>query len=155
MEPISSTASFITLIQLTGSLAKLCGGYIGKVRNAQEEILKLRKAITDLEGTLQDLRSCLQSDNGEILPTTSRLANSIDHCLSELRKLERRLNPRKMKTLMNTLMNKVGLRALKWPLERGEVENIVKDLERHKSSFLLSLQMDQTYVYKRSTLTPV
>lgn len=151
MEPISSTASVITLIQLTGSLAKLCGGYIGEVRNAQEEILKLCKAITDLEGTLQDLQSCLQSDNGEILPTTSRLANSIDHCLSELRKLERRLNPRKMKTLMN----KVGLRALKWPLERGEVENIVKDLERYKSSFILSLQMDQTYVYKRSTLTPV
>lgn len=151
MDLISLTASVIAIIQLTGSLAKICGGYIGEVRNAQEEILKLCQAITDLEGTLQDLQNCLQSDNGETLPTTSRLANSIDHCLSELQKLERRLDPGKRKALMN----KVGLRAFKWPLKRGEVENIVKNLERYKSSFILSLQMDQTYVFKRSILTPV
>lgn len=153
MDPLSLTASVIAIIQLTGSLAKLCGGYIGEVRNAQEEILKLCQAITGLQGTLKDLQSYLQSDNGKALPTTSQLANSIDDCLSELRKLETRLDPGKRKTLMN----KVGLQALKWPLKRGDMENIVKNLERYKSSFILSLQIDQTYVFtcERSTLTPV
>ncbi|KAL4769257.1 hypothetical protein BDW60DRAFT_102654 [Aspergillus nidulans var. acristatus] len=41
-------------------------------------------------------------------------------------------------------MRKVGLRALKWPLKRTEAEGVAKNLERYKSSFLLSLQVDQT-----------
>jgi hypothetical protein len=45
-------------------------------------------------------------------------------------------------------MRKVGLRALKWPLKRAEVEGVIQNLERYKSSFLLSLQVDQTYVYR-------
>ncbi|EAU30114.1 hypothetical protein ATEG_09923 [Aspergillus terreus NIH2624] len=38
----------------------------------------------------------------------------------------------------------MGLRALKWPLTRTEVQGLIQNLERYKSSFLLSLQVDQT-----------
>lgn len=144
MDPLSSAASVIAVIQLTGSLVKLCGGYIQEVKDARHEISTLQQAITGLQGTLQDLHKFLQSNEGKVLPTASRLVSNITDCLSDLRALEARLDPGKKKKLMR----KVGLRALRWPLKRAEMEGVIQNLERHKSSFLLSLQVDQTYVYR-------
>ena len=50
-------------------------------------------------------------------------------------------------------MRKMGLRALKWPLKRTEMEAIIQNLERYKSSFNLSLQLDQTYVFANIMLS--
>lgn len=144
MDGLSSVASIIAVIQLTGSLVKLCGGYIREVKDAKDEILNLQRAIINLQGTLQGLQNILQDDKGKALPTSSRLASDITDCLSDLQALEARLDPGKGKRLMK----KVGLRALKWPLKRTEVEALIKNLERYKHSFLLSLQVDQTYVYR-------
>jgi hypothetical protein len=140
MDTVSSVASVIAVIQLTGSLVKLCGGYIREVKDARGEILNLQRAITGLQATLQDLQKYLQSDNGKVLPTSSQIVPNITDCLSDLQALEARLDSGKGKRLMR----KVGLRALKWPLKRTEVEDVVKNLERYKTSFLLSLQVDQT-----------
>ncbi|BDD64335.1 hypothetical protein MAP00_009162 [Monascus purpureus] len=140
MDGLSSATSVIAVIQLTGSLVKLCGGYIQEVRNAREEILTLQRAITGLQDILQALQNNLQENNAKGLSTSSQLPSDITACLSDLQALEARLNPGKGKTLMR----KMGLRALKWPLERTEIQGLTQNLERYKSSFLLSLQVDQT-----------
>ncbi|KAJ6118780.1 hypothetical protein N7471_013400 [Penicillium samsonianum] len=140
MDGLSSAASVIAVIQLTGTLVKLCGGYIQEVKDARDEILTLQRAIAGLQGTLQDLQRFLQSNHGKALPTSSRLVSNFTDCLSDIRALEARLDPGKGKKLMR----KVGLRALKWPLKRTEVESVIHNLERYKSSFLLSLQVDQS-----------
>lgn len=144
MDGLSSAASVIAIIQVTGSLVKLCGGYIQEVKDAQDEILSLQWAIKGLQRTLQDLQKLLQCDNRQALPTSSQLVNTIIDCLSNLRALEAKLNPGDGKKLMR----KMGLRALKWPLKRAEVQSMIQNLERYKSSFVLSLQVDQTYVYR-------
>ncbi|KAJ5992489.1 hypothetical protein N7451_008213 [Penicillium sp. IBT 35674x] len=140
MDALSSATSVIAVIQLTGSLVKLCGGYIREVKDARDEIFALQQAITGLQGTLQDLLSLLQSNNGIALPTSSRLATKITDCLSNLQGLEASLDPGKGKKLMR----RIGVRALKWPLKRMEVQGAIQNLERYKSSFLLSLQVDHT-----------
>jgi hypothetical protein len=132
MDGISSAASVIAVIELTGSLVKLCGGYIQEVKDARDEILSLQRSIEGIQGTLSDLQKSLQGDDGKTLPTSSRLANDITDCLSDLRALEARLNPGKG----NNLMRKVGLRALRWPIKRADVESMTQNLERHKSSFV-------------------
>ena len=144
MDALSSAASVIAVIQLTGSLVKLCGGYIQEVKNARDEISNLHQAIAGLQGTLQDLHKFLQSNDAKGLPISSRLVSNITDCLSDLRALEVRLDLGKGKKLIR----KVGLRALKWPLKRAEVDGVIQNLERYKSLFLLSLQVDQTYVYR-------
>ncbi|KAI3113559.1 hypothetical protein CBS147330_9834 [Penicillium roqueforti] len=140
MDALSSAASVIAVIQLAGSLVKLCGGYIQEVKDARDEIFTLQQAIAGLQGTLQDLHKLLQSTDGMDLPTSSRLVSNITDCLFDLRDLEAKLDLGKG----NKLMRKVGLRALKWPLKRAELEGVIQNLERYKSSFLLSLQVDQT-----------
>jgi hypothetical protein len=144
MDGLSSAASVIAVIQLTGSLVKLCGGYIQEVKDARDEISTLQQAVAGLQGTLQDLHRFLQSNDGKVLPTSSRLVSNITDCLSDLQALEERLDPGKGQKLMR----KMGLRALRWPLKRAEMEGVVRGLERQQSSFLLSLQVDQTYVYR-------
>lgn len=142
MDGLSSAASVIAVIQLTGSLVKLCGSYIQEAKDAPDEILKLQRAIAGLQGTLQDLQKVLQSNDGQALLTSSRLISNITDCLSDLRALEARLDTGKGKKLAS----RAGLRALKWPLERTEVEGVTQNLERYISSITLTLQVDQTYV---------
>ncbi|KAJ5819444.1 hypothetical protein N7474_005035 [Penicillium riverlandense] len=140
MDGLSSASSVIAVIQLTGNLVKLCGGYIQEVKDARDEIFTLQRSIAGLHGTLQDLQRFLQSNDGKALPTSSRLVSNITDCLSDLRALEARLDPGKGEKLMR----KVGFRALKWPLKRKEVEGVTQNLEKYKSSFLLSLHVDQS-----------
>ncbi|CAG8090977.1 unnamed protein product [Penicillium nalgiovense] len=142
MDALSSAASIIAVIQLTGNLVKLCGGYIQEVKNARDEIFSLQQTIAGLQGTLQDLHKLLQSNDGKALPTSSRLVNNITDCLSDLRALEARLDPGKGKNLMR----RVGLRALKWPMKRAEMEGVIQKVKEYRSSFLLSLQVDQTSI---------
>lgn len=142
MDGLSSAASVIAVIQLTAALGKICGAYILEVKDARDDIITLQRAITALRGTLQDLQIFLQSHNDKTLPTSSRLLSNIAECLSDLQALEVKIDPGRKKKQMR----KLGFRALKWPLKRTEVEGVVQNLERYKSSFTLSLQVDQTYV---------
>jgi hypothetical protein len=142
MEGISSAASVIAIIQLTGSLMKLFGGYIQEVKDARADIISLQRTFENIEWTLQDLHTFLQRDDGKALSVSSRIANSITDCLTDLQTVEAKLDPGKGRNMMK----KVGLRALKWPLKRAELESIIHNLERYKSLFLLALQVDQTCV---------
>jgi hypothetical protein len=148
MDSLSSAAGIIAVIQLTGSLLKLCGGYIREVKDARDEILTLQQTIAGLEGTLQDMHKFLQSTDRKALPTSSRLVRTITDCLTDLCALHTKLDPGRGRKLMR----KMGLRALKWPLKHAEMEGIIQKVERYKSSFLLSLQVDQTYVYSSTIL---
>ncbi|KAL6230736.1 hypothetical protein BDW75DRAFT_221903 [Aspergillus navahoensis] len=92
MDGLSSAASVIAVIQLTGSLVELCGGYIQRVKGARDEILNLQRAITGLQGTLGDLQSLIGSKEGKALPTSSQLIGNLTDCLSNLRALEAKLD---------------------------------------------------------------
>lgn len=150
MDGVSAAITIVEVVQLAGSLVKLCGGYIQEVYGAREEILTLQQAIVGLQGTLQDLQKLLQSNERKALPTSSQLTGNITNCLSDLQALQAELNP----GVGRKLMRKVGKRALTWPLKRAEVERLIQKLERYKSSFLLALGVDQTYVYSARYYDP-
>lgn len=140
MEGVSAAASVFGVIQLTGSIVKICGGYLQEMKNAREDIIALQRSITGLEGTVRKLIEFLQGPHATKLPTSSLLVHNVTDCLSDLEALKNQLDPGSGKGMMRRL----GFRAFKWPLKRTEVEKIIHGLERHKSSFILSLQIDQT-----------
>ncbi|KAJ5782438.1 hypothetical protein N7457_004212 [Penicillium paradoxum] len=72
MDGLSSAASIIAVIQVAGSVVKICGGYIKEVKDARDEILKLQQTVTDLLGVLQQLESLLEG------PNSSKLSRSQD-----------------------------------------------------------------------------
>ncbi|PLB35837.1 NACHT and WD40 domain protein [Aspergillus candidus] len=140
MEGVSAAASVFGVIQLTGSIVKICGGYLQEIKNAREDIIALQRSITGLEGTVRKLFEFLQGLPATKLPTSSLLVNNVTDCLSDLEALENKIDPGNGKGMMRRL----GFRAFKWPLKRTEVDKIIHGLERYKSSFTLSLQIDQT-----------
>ncbi|KAJ5355562.1 NACHT and WD40 domain protein [Penicillium cataractarum] len=149
MDGLSSAASVIAVIQLTGSIVTICGGYIQGVKDARDDIIFLQRTVVGLGNVLQKIEELLQDPRGTKLSTSSTLVNNISDCLSHLRALEEKIELGRGKRTMKRL----GIRALKWPLKRTEVEKAVQDLERCKSLFTLSLQVDQTALIASTSQT--
>ncbi|KAJ9369582.1 hypothetical protein DTO282E5_5711 [Paecilomyces variotii] len=148
MEALGSASSVIAVIQITGSLIKICWGYIGEAKDAKKDIQYLVKVVEDFQTVLEKLRSLLDGQNGQKLHVTQVLSRTIAECQWELEKLGEKLDAGrpKEKNDENRKRDKVirylGWRSIKWPLERKEVEKIVSRIERYKRVFLAALQLD-------------
>lgn len=147
MEMLGSAASVIAVIQLTGSLVRVCGGYIEKVKHARADIITLRQAAEGLQQILQDLHKLLHNPGEERLPTSTRLVSDISRCLSEIQAFLQALNQRLESGIGKASMRKFGLRAWKWPLDRAEVDEEVQMLKRYQELIFSALAVDQTYAF--------
>lgn len=85
MDGLSSAASVIAVIQLAGSIVKICGDYIQEVKKARDEILELQQAVTDLEGVLRELNVLLQGPNGSRISSSQTISGSITRCCLTLK----------------------------------------------------------------------
>ncbi|KAJ9302280.1 hypothetical protein DTO271G3_1146 [Paecilomyces variotii] len=148
MEALGSAASVIAVIQVTGSVIKICWGYIGEAKDAKEDIQYLVKVIEDFQTVLEKMHSLLDVQNGQKIPVTQALSRTISECRRDLEKLGKKLDAGrpKEKNDENRKRDKVirylGWRSIKWPFERKEVEKIVGRIERYKRVFLAALQLD-------------
>lgn len=148
MEILGSAASVIAVIQLTGSLVRVCGGYIQKVKHARANIITLRQAAEGLQPILQDLHKLLHNSSEKRLPTSTRLVSDITRCLSDLQVFLQALNQRLESGIGKISMRKFGLRAWKWPLDRAEVDEEVQKLKRYQDLIFSALAVDRTYVFQ-------
>lgn len=139
MDPLSCAASVIAVIQLAGSLASICGGYIKKVKNAQKDILDLHEEISSLQKVLESLNKLLRGPGGEKLTSLQQIFDDTIKCSSILKTLGDRINPETTQSSTRRL----GLRSLKWPLQRTEVDETIDQIKRYKSLFAFALQVDQ------------
>ncbi|PCG88247.1 hypothetical protein PENOC_111850 [Penicillium occitanis (nom. inval.)] len=140
MDGLSGAASVIAVIQLTGSIVEICGGYIGKVKNAKQDILHLQQEIRALTGVLVALNELLQGPGGTELTTSRSLFDNVSKCFATLTHIKEKIDPGKNQ---NSLRRRV-FRALQWPLQQSELLKVISDVERYKSLFSLALQLDQT-----------
>jgi hypothetical protein len=140
MDPLSGAASVIAVIQLTGGIVQICGKYLNNVKNATQDIQRLQEKITALAQVLQSLDELIRGSNGNELTATQDLVDNIVKCSSALTYLKEKINPE----TTQRRMRKWGFRALKWPLARSEVDSAIMELEWYKTTFALSLQVDQT-----------
>jgi hypothetical protein len=139
MEPLSGAASVIAVIQLTGKIVEICGGYINKVKNVKQDILRLQQEIRGLTEVLEMLDNLLRGPDSSTLTTSRKLFDDVTKCSSTLTRLKEKIDP---ETTQRPL-RRWGLRALKWPLERGEVAEAINDVKGYQSLFSLALQVDQ------------
>lgn len=140
MDPLSGAASVIAVIQLTGGIVQICGKYLKDVKNATQDIQRFEEKIAALAQVLQSLNGLISGSDGKKLTVTQDLVDNIAKCSSALTNLKEKINPE----TTQRRMRKWGLRALKWPLARPEVDSAIMELEWYKTTFALSLQVDQT-----------
>ena len=140
MDPLSTTASVIAVIQLTSSTFSLCRDYCLAVKHARQDIQKLRDEILSLEEVLirvQDLET--EPNKLPILQSLGKADGPLDRCRKELSALEHKLD-------IKEGTRRLGLRTLKWPFSSKEVDSTVQSLYRHKSTFNIALTADNMYV---------
>jgi len=136
MEVLGGAASVIAVVQLSGQILSLCQKYYGEVKDAKTEIENLRNEIAAVQAVLERAQ--------ELAGGTDKLTVSkalIEDIRAELERLVKLLDPGKRKKAMRT----VGLRALKWPFTKADIEKTLRLLERHKTTLITALDTDQMY----------
>ena len=142
MEAIGSIASITALIELSASVLKYCVRYLHAVKNASADIARLQNEVIDLKSALQRMKDYVDGPNGPRLQSASNILDALNTCSTQLSILNNKLSARKSYRLMDRL----GLQSLAWSFDSKEVNQVITDLERSKSTLLLSLQLDQTLV---------
>lgn len=140
MDPLSGAASVIAVIQLTGTIVQICGKYLKHAKNATQDIQRFQEKIAALAQVLQSLNELVRGSTGNKLTATQDLVKNIAKCSSALTRLKKKID---LETTQ-TGMRKWGFRAFKWPMARSEVDDAIIEIEWYKTTFALSLQVDQT-----------
>lgn len=138
-DPLSGAASAIAVVQISTKTLELCWKYISEVKDAKEDIERLRDEVEAFQTVLEKLQDLIKRSTAAQLSTMGSLQNPLDSCLSQLNDLNKKLQPR---TGQKT-MRRLGLRALKWPLTKKDVDKTVAVLQRHKATFNTALNLDQ------------
>lgn len=142
MEALGSVSSIIAVVQIAGSVAQLCGGYIADVKDARQDIERLQQKATTLHDVLQRMDEANNQKNLKPLSLSADVLKAIDRCSKDLDRLQEKLQP---KTRHKT-MSKFGMRALKWPLSKSAVNEEVRTMEGYLNMFNAALQLDHMYV---------
>jgi Fungal N-terminal domain of STAND proteins len=137
---IGEAANIIAVVQITAEVVKLCGGYLSDVSDARQEVQQMHSRVSALHNVLEQAQRLLGDSKSNRLPMSTSILGSLNQCMSELQGLRTRLNPGKTQKGMRRL----GLRALKWPFPKTEVERILKMLDGYTTTFNVALLTDQT-----------
>lgn len=138
MEALGVAASIIAIIQLTGTVTKLCHGYLGTATGATKEMSLILNELYALKSVFEWLESQLKSDQGA--NTTPRAAmiqlldlpnGPLERCRETLRALAEMLKPPKLG------------RHIVWAFREKDVARLIGRLERDKLLFMLALHGDQ------------
>ena len=132
MDGVSAAASVVALVETSLKVVSLCVEYCSHVKNAKKDADRLYLEVKALSSVLQNLDKLARSPRS--------LNEDIKQCLIHLEHLQKKLEPGKGRKAMS----RCGIRALKWPFERKELEKDLGVLERYKSTFTAALNTDQT-----------
>lgn len=136
MESLAAAASVFALIDLAAKITSLCFQYSASVKDAKKDIERLQRKVSDISNVFEQVQQLLDGRHkmGPDLP------GSLKECLLQLENLKTQLEPGKTRKAMR----RVGVRALKWPFSRKEVEKLVASLESYEQICTLALLTDQT-----------
>jgi hypothetical protein len=143
MDPLGAAASVIAVVQISAQVFSLCQIYYVEVKSAREDIRRLRDEVTsllDVLANIKDLTNAPGSAKLSILELLNQPDGLIQQCLIELEGLATKLDTGQGKNNMKQF----GLRALKWPFSKKEVDKTILAIGRHKQIFNLALTADTT-----------
>ncbi|KAI9703722.1 MAG: hypothetical protein M1836_007492 [Candelina mexicana] len=154
MDPLSITASVITVIHAANAVISVCRNYRSSVKNSSWELPKIIEEVRNLRNVLEALEKLAvnaESADGSAavktrLPTLKRLCEAevgpLARCLAELESLGKRLDPPSWSGPAGS-KRKGLIEALGWPLKENETKKTLENIERLKTTLSLALTVDQ------------
>src|SRR5215475_5720622 len=137
---MTSLASIIAIVQLTGTIINICYDYQKGVRKAHKDQAAITKELKSLHAVLERLLELAESesDKGSARLSTfdslTKPDGPLAECEAELISLKEKLEPA-------SGWKAVG-KALTWPLKEGDTRKILDKLERLKGTLNLALTAD-------------
>ena len=137
-------ASIFAVVQLADRVLSLCGNYLQSARSAKDDIERVSVEVGTLKSVLERAD---QMVNDEIMKEymsdslRQELEKIITSCQLTLKNLDSKLNHNQQESGIRKLLR---LSALKWPFKSKEVMNIIQELDRHKGTITLTLQLDRS-----------
>ncbi|RYP41559.1 hypothetical protein DL768_010475 [Monosporascus sp. mg162] len=144
MDGLGSAASVVAIIDLSAKVASLCFQYSTAVKNAKSDIERVRGEVDRLKTTLEGAQRLLDSPNGARLQTSQPFSEALHDCASQLAKLKAKLEKKLNRGTARKMMSAFGVRALKWPFESKDVDNIIQNLNNCRDTLSTNLTIDQT-----------
>ncbi|KAM0349595.1 hypothetical protein ACHAP4_010374 [Fusarium culmorum] len=133
-EALGVASSVIAVVDLSAKVFSLCLQYSREVKNAKDDIERLRKEVAGFQDTTKELKALLEGPRGKELKTSQQLVSAIEDGHSTLGKVEQRLRP----STGRKAMSRFGMRALRWPFESKDVEGAIQNLERCRENISLA-----------------
>ncbi|KAL4811060.1 hypothetical protein BDV18DRAFT_4882 [Aspergillus unguis] len=134
---METAASVIAVVQISTTVILACNKYLRNVRHAQDEIQRLKDGIEAYLQTMQKLRELIDRNKGDRLEALASLRGLIDKSEVALKGIEMRLTGKE-----NSPMRRLGLRALKWPFTKQEVDEALRNLGQWRNTLSMALLTD-------------
>ncbi|SCO84451.1 related to RSA4-WD-repeat protein required for maturation and efficient intra-nuclear transport [Fusarium oxysporum] len=141
-EALGVASSVIAVVDLSAKVFSLCLQYSQEVKNAKDDIERLRKEVAAFQDSTKKLQALVEGPRGKELSTSQQLVSAIEDGRLKLEKLGQQLQP----PTHRKVMSRLGARAFKWPFESKDVERTIQNLERCRENISLALNIDQTVI---------
>lgn len=148
MDPLSITASVVTLIDATSKVVSICQDYNAAVKGTDWELPRIIEEVKSLRDVLQDLERLAKLAENADPTAVNRLpqlrlfcdpkTGTLALCLSEIQILEQKLMPPRWSGESGSKRRKL-IQVLRWPLKRNFVKKTLENLERFKATLNLAL----------------
>ncbi|KAM6505293.1 hypothetical protein FSOLCH5_014522 [Fusarium solani] len=139
-EALGVASSVIAVVDMSAKVFSLCLQYSREVKNAKDDIERLRKEVAGFETTAEQVQKLLKGPRGQQLEACQQLYSTINDGHAALEKLAQELEP----STSRKAMRRFGIRALKWPFESKDIEGSIQHLARSRGNILVALNVDQT-----------
>lgn len=143
MEGLGAAASALAIIELSFKVISLCLRYAKDVKSAKNDIDELHGEVKELQRVVENAKKLLDSQPGSRLKTSRDLDQTLQSSFGLLSQLENTLQP----SSTSKAMTRMGIRALKWPFQKSELDRVIQSIRQCSHRVGLALQLDQTYVY--------
>ena len=150
MDPLSISASIVTLIDATNGVISICSNYARAAKGASWALSKLIDELKSLRNILESLDQLSWEGGDRDTASTLRLkaiyelCNAKDgHIAKELEILNENIRPPDWASKDGS-KRRALVQSLTWPLKEEKCKKIMINLERWKSTLQLALVVDQT-----------
>ena len=139
-DPFSVSASIAGLVTLADVVFRRTFAYVKAVKGASKDISALSSEIGALYGLLNSLRLVSLQLEGEDFESTTRI-HHVHSCYETLEKVKTILAKDEALSLKDDRIEIVK-RKLRWPFTSLEVKTLILEIERHKQTLSLALNVD-------------
>ncbi|KAI9766559.1 MAG: hypothetical protein M1839_004886 [Geoglossum umbratile] len=152
MDPLSITASIITVLHATIAVISICYDYSTAIKNSSWELPRLIEEVKSLRNIFETLeRLAKKSESSDPatdsqLPTLTLLCEPdvgpLAMCLMELEALEKKLSPPSWSGQARS-KRRALVQAFGWPLKERDTKKILENIGRFKATLNLAITADQ------------